>query len=347
MANILYYTRTDFLNRNRNAGGMGTKTISMQEAWDMHDVTVADRLPTAAAEVPIEKTWLPPQERSQQDANTIKQYDLIMIELMGLLNPRERFEERVSELEAYPAPKIVYGSDSEIFRWTGNELNRLKTIVTAWIANCEWQADYFRDFDLPVLGVLYEPINTDLFRPSENTEKIIVAGGTISYAKQTEFFIRLFEELKQYKKQYKTAYVGSAGGWGDFNPPDLRLQHELKKHTELFYGQVPQAKVASTIGKAAVGVLNPKYETCNRFGMELLSSGKPRVCGKHRCYDEQPTTARFVDIKECIDALAELTADFTQLPDKELGVKARKYAEEHFSYKATQEQLNNFIRSIL
>ena len=337
MANILYYTRTDFVPANNNAGGMGTKTRAMMEAWTDHNITVSDSL------APPSPTHLPPQEQMQA-----QQFDVIIIELMGLLNPREKLQERIDELKNYDAPKLVYGSDSEIFRWKGKELEMLKPIVTGWnYANCVWQRNYFMDFDLPVFGIVYEPIDTDMFRPSENPEKIIFTGGRISHQKEAEFFIELFSELKEHKKDYKTAYIGSAGGWNDFKPQNLKLEHTLKSVTDMFHGQVEQSKVSSIIGKGAVAVFNPKYETCHRLGMEASSSGKARVCGKHILYDEKITSARFDSVKSCIKELGELTEGFTELPPAEHGKKAREFALNNYSYKATQEQLNTFLGYVL
>lgn len=179
-------------------------------------------------------------------------------------------------------------------------------------------------------------------------KKIIVAGGVVSYGKRAEFFIELFSELKKHQKNYKTAYIGSAGGWSKkFESANLRLEHELKKVTDLFYGQLRPADVAKRLSESAIGVLNPLYETCNRFGMEMMASGVPRVCSEHICYDNTLNTARFKGIEGCISVLATLTRDFEELPDETYSQELRKYALDHYSYEATQNQLNDYLRMIL
>ena len=324
MANILYIT-PDFYTKARFAGGMGTKTKAIQSAWSIdHKIDIAPE---------------PDPEKSES-------YDVVLIELLGLRNDK-RLEERIEMLKMCPVPKLVYGSDSEIFRWTGKELDALKEIVTLWIPNCSWQADYFRDFDLPVSSVVHEPIDCDIFRPGEEREKTIVAGGAICLEKNTEFFIELFSALKKIKKEYKVAYLGSAGLWGDLKAVNLRLEAELSDITDIFYGSVPQAKVASVLGAAAVGILNPHYETCNRFHMELQSCGTPTVCSPHILYDERPVTKRFKTLDACINVLGELTSDWTELPSPEFGKIERAFAKENFSYEASLEKLNEILRSVL
>ena len=341
--NILYYTRPDFVLHagQLSSGGMGTKTRAILDGWGTdHKIIVDSKIPKGSV------TYLPPQEQTE----TVLQFDVILIELMGLLqSPREDVFKRIEELKNYPAPKIVYGSDSEVFRWTEKELDALKEIVTLWTPNCRWQADYFRDFDLPTTHVVSEPINCDVFRPATEIKKVIIAGGAISYAKQTEFFIKLFGKLsKMDTGEYKTAYVGSADLWGTPKAIDLELQHHLDEVTDDFHGNVPQAKVASMLGTAAIVVLNPHYETCNRFHMESMASGKPTVCGKHILYDERPVTARFdSSVDDCIEKLSKLTDDFEELPTKAFGKTARTFAEEHFAYEASLDAFNKILRGVV
>ena len=91
---------------------------------------------------------------------------------------------------------------------------------------------------------MFEPIDCDLFRPSENPKKIIVAGGAVSYEKQSNFFVELFSKLKEIDTgDYETAYVGSADGWGGKpKAVDYELQHHLKRVTDNWHGQIPAVK---------------------------------------------------------------------------------------------------------
>ena len=350
--NILYYTRPDFVQHagQLSSGGMGTKTRAILDGWGTdHKIVVDSKIPSLS-ETQKEETWLPPEDRTESDKVIVSQFDVILIELMGLLqDPRDDVFKRIEELKNYPAPKVVYGSDSEIFRWTGAELDALKAITTLWIPNCKWQADYFRDFDLPVTHIVSEPINCDLFRPATEIKKVIIAGGAISYEKQTEFFIGLFGELsKMDTGEYQTAYVGSADLWGAPKPIDLELQHYLEEVIDIFHGNVSQSKVASILGIAAIVVLNPHYETCNRFHMEAMASGKPTVCGKHILYDERPVTLRFdSSVEDCIEKLSYLTKDFEELPDKSHGKTARAFADEYFAYEASLNALNTLLRGVV
>lgn len=359
MANILYVTSQNYIS-SRFAGGMGTKTAAILEAWDdkaLHTVKLASTLKflqTSAISSPQADAWNTPEsasappstpQKSSDQGSTIV-YDVVMLELLAI-NSEPDFDRNIKILKGFKGPVIVYGSDSELLRWPGKWIDRLSTVVDIWIANCEWQANYFRDFHLPVAGIVHEPIDCDLFLPGK-PEQIITAGGMVSYGKNSDFFVELFERLKPVKKEYKTAYIGSADVWGGKpDPVNLQLQSELKKSVDVFHGAISQTKVARAIGKTAVGVLNPHYETCNRFHMELMAGGVATLCGAHICYDERPVTARFRTLDDCIDGLSALTDDFTALPDKKYGQKERQHAETYWSYEASQEQLNEILGSLL
>ena len=326
MANILYIT-PEFYTTKKHTGGMGTKTKALSVAWGTdHNIEIDSEL----------------------DPEKHEFYDVIIIELLGFRNDN-KFRERIEALRLCPVPKLVYGSDSEIFRWTGSELDALKDIVDLWIPNIEWQANYFRDFDLAVTDVVYEPIDCDLFRPSEEQKKIIVAGGAISYQKQSEFFIQLFSELaKMDTGEYKTSYIGGHIWGGKPNPIDMELRHELKQVTDIFHGEISQVKVAAALDMPAIGILNPKYETCNRFGMELCAAGKAQICSKHVCYDERPSAKRFDGtVEDCINKLSILTNEFEELPAKKFGKEAREFALANYSYEASLDSLNEILRRVL
>ena len=326
MANILYIT-PDFYLKSKWSGGMGTKTAAIQSAWSIdHNIDVA----------------------SEPDLEEHERVNVILIELLGLRNDN-RLEERIKTLKKCAAPKLVYGSDSEIFRWTGSELDALKEVVDLWIPNIEWQANYFRDFDLPTTDIVFEPIDCDLFRPSQKQEKIIVAGGGVSHEKQSEFFIELFGKLSEMNTgEYQTAYIGGHIWGGKAKAINMELRHELKQATDIFYGEIPLMKVAAALGMAAIGILNPKYETCNRFGMELCAAGKAQICSEHVCYDERPMASRFDgSVDDCIKKLAYNTNGFEDLPIKEHGTEAREFALANYSYEASLNSLNEILRRIL
>ena len=328
MAHLLYVT-PDMYVKSKFAGGMGTKTKAIKAAWGLdHNVETASEL----------------------DTELLNYYDVIVIELLGFRkkNNKDKWDARIESLKSCDAPILVYGSDSEIFRWSGKDLDTLAEHVDLWIPNIEWQANYFRDFDLPVTDIVFEPIDCDLFRPSEKQEKVIIAGGAISPEKNSDFFIELFEALKEVKGDYETAYVGGHIWGGNPKAIDMELRHEMKQTADIFYGEVPPVKVASAIGSAAVGVLNPYYETCNRFGMELCAVGKAQICSQHVCYDERPSAERFDgSVDDCIEKLKAITNEFEELPAKMFGLEAREFALNNYSYEASLDSLNEILRRLL
>lgn len=310
----LLYITPAYYHQNHKRGGMGTKTDAIRNAWGkFFEIEISHRV----------------YFDQHQDVN------FVMIELLGLRKGKG-LHDRITELKALKnAKKVVFGSDSEIFRWSGKDLDALAEVVDVWIPNTQWQANYFRDFGLPVTGVISEPTDTTLFRPGDQS-KIILAGGAINYGKDIPFHIELYSKLKEMDTgDYRTAFVGSADMWGTPNPYDLKLQNDLKKVTDIFHGYKKPNEVAPILANAAIVLFNTKYDTCCRFSQEAMASGVPQIANQHILWDERPNAGRFQTVDECIDILTNLTEAWQSLPDPELGKAARIYAEKHFSYEST------------
>lgn len=308
MAKILYLTNDNYISGTQ--GGMGTKTRALKDAWtskEGHQLLVSSVVDVQA--------------------------DVILIELLGI-NKKKKFPDLIEQLRAFGGPVLVYGSDSELLRWQGNRIESLSEVVNGWIANCLWQANYFNDFGLPVYGVLREPINCDLFRPGRIREDTVLAGGNISYAKHSDFFIALFEKLKD----SETGYIGSAFGWNKKpDPLSLQLQHKMEDVVDTFHGQLPADKVADIMSTAKVFVVNSHYETCNRMAMEAHAAGLEIVAGPHICFDEWPNAHRFETLAECIEIINGLDATESR------AMENVKFAKENWSYEASLEELNTII----
>ena len=339
MANIFYLTRSDFLS-NTFGGGMKTKTDALSEAWTdggLHKVVCGSDLSRLQGH-----GWRPPEEESEPSPT----FDVVVLELLGL-NNFENFDANLAILESFSGPVLVYGSDSELLRWRGKYIEALKKVVYGWIANCQWQARYFQDYRLPVLGIVREPIDCDLFRPSETHEKVIVASGNISYGKRTDFFIDLFSEIKKLDTAYKTAYIGEFSWGGKPSIENLKLRDALKVVVDVFHGNVSPARVSAILSTAGIGVLDAYYETCNRFGMELQASGVYIAAGSHICFDEWPHVQRFTDLESCLSLLSEATQGYEELPPPTTGNESTQWAKSNFSYEASLNQLNMVLRGIL
>lgn len=312
----LLYITPKYYHSNHKKGGMGTKTHAIKNAWGkFFDIEVSDRVIFD----------------QHQDA------DFIMIELLGLRN-KNGLEDRITELKAMKnTRKVVFGSDSEIFRWTGNELDALAEVVDLWIPNTRWQANYFADFGLLVTDIVSEPTDTALFRPGHQ-DKIIMAGGAINYGKDIPFHIELYAKLKEMDTdKYQTAFMGSADMWGQADPKDLKLQRDLKAVTDIFHGYKKPNEVAPILSNSAIVIFNTKYDTCCRFSQETMASGVPQIANQHILWDERPNAGRFNSIDECIELLENLTENWSQLPDEALGIDAHEYAKKNFSYESTLE----------
>ena len=68
-------------------------------------------------------------------------------------------------LRAHPATKILYCSEMEVFRWTGQFRKELLEICDAVTCNSDYQASLFEALNIPNPHRLIDPIPADAFQP--------------------------------------------------------------------------------------------------------------------------------------------------------------------------------------
>ena len=190
---------------------------------------------------------------------------------------------------------------------------------------------------------LCDAIDPTLFRPVEKEMSVIAVGG-LKYIKNVEWILEVFERLKG---KMKRVYLGSAALWSDESrPEDVELVPKVKQVTEEHYANASPVEVAYHNARAAFAVNDTWHDCSCRANEELLMSGVISIHGQHPLFDPRPGF-RVKTPEEAVAKIAELTNDFTELPDPALHQASRDWALEHVSTQTFITQFEKLMRSLL
>ena len=230
---------------------------------------------------------------------------------------------RLNALRSHPATKILYCSEMEVLRWTGQFRNALLEICDVVTCNCDYQASLFTAIDIQNPYRLIDPIPADEFQPLTKQMQV-VAMGRISEIKGSAFIAKLFRLLAD--TPIETVYVGGAKLWGEAAEGDLMLEAEIREYTDTFYENVLPQYVPEAIGSASFFVGSTIHDVFSSCHAEALMSGCISISGEHPIYAERPGFT-VKTAQAAVDMIAQLTNGFKEMPDQQRGQDARRWAE--------------------
>ena len=243
-------------------------------------------------------------------------------------------------LRSHPATKILYCSETEVFRWTGRFRKELLEICDVVTCNCDYQASLSTAVGIQSPYRLIDPIPEDEFQPLPK-EMQVVAMGRISEIKGSGFVAELFRLLAD--TPIETVYVGGSKLWGEAAAGDLVLEAEIRDYTDIFYENVLPRYVPEAIGAASFFVGSTIYDVFSSCHGEALMSGCISIGGEHPIYAERPGfTVKTAEAT--VDVIGELTNDFKEIPDQKQGQDARRWAEQYLSFDCFKHQLKDLLR---
>ena len=246
----------------------------------------------------------------------------------------------LDELRSHPATKILYCSETEVFRWTGRFRKELLEICDVVTCNCDYQASLSKAVGIQNPYRLIDPIPEDEFQPLTKQMQV-VAMGRISEIKGSAFIAELFRLLSD--TPIETAYVGGAKLWGEANAGDLMLEAEIREYTDTFYENILPRYVPEAIGAASFFVGSTIYDVFSSCHAEALMSGCISIGGAHPIYAERPGFT-VKTAQDAVNMIAQLTNNFKEIPDQKQGQDARHWAEQHLSFDCFKDQLTDLLQ---
>ena len=259
---------------------------------------------------------------------------------MHLDEDRSPVAARIDALRAYEGRKILLCSEMEVLRWSGSHRENILEMMDLVLASCEYQRSLMEACGVKVDGVVYEPVNEDLFYPVEK-ENMVVAVGSTNHVKNIEAIIKVFEGLEG--GPYKRVFIGSPIVWGSmaglrYDPTFewmMDRYYRLQELSDEFYHASPATLVSYMLSKARYYLNFAYHEVCCRTAMEALLSGTGVLAGMHPVFKEYPVVASGLMPDACVDLILE------ERPGEPVG--ARKWALENVSYSAFSKSVKRLI----
>lgn len=283
------------------------------------------------------------------------QSDLVIIDALFIANrtvkhtrrKRKKIlpEQSIAELQKDKAchrhrKYLLWCAEMSAFRWLPADRRNITTLVDGIVVTDPYLWQLCKGVGITPLGYLCDAINPDLFRPAKK-EMTVTAVGALKHIKNVDWVIEVFKLLDG---KMKRTYLGSAGLWSRENrSEDRALIPKIQAVTEEHYPNASPIEVAYHNAHAAFAVNDTWHDCSSRSNEELLMSGVISIHGRHPLFTPRPGF-RVKTADEAVAKIAELTENFTQLPDPKLHEHSRQWALENVSTDKFIEQFGNIVR---
>ena len=260
----------------------------------------------------------------------------------NMLEDHEDPYQKLSELKAHPAKKLLYCSEMGLLRMDPPLRNGILSCVDAITCNCLYQAEMFKYIGVRPDSILTDPIPCHIFKPSENRTQRVIATGNVSWQKNVAYLVEIFSELQELGVE--TCYIGSASLWGRTSDVEnLRLERELKQVADHYHPSLTQAETAEVMRECTAGLWVAWHET---FGMglaELMACGLHCWMFPHGLREERPGLD--FNTKTAIEGALAI-AEKLDNPPECLSSTSRTWALKNVSYEAFLTQFEGIIGRI-
>ena len=278
--------------------------------------------------------------------------DFVLLDLLFVTNRtipgkagNEIITQSMAELEADKNENksrtyILWCAEKTLLRLRPAIRKRLIALVDNILVTDPYITNLFRAINVYPTGYLCDAIDSDLFRVVEK-EMTVTAVGALKYIKNIDWIIEVFKLLEG---KTKRIYFGGASLWSaEKRLEDLALIPKIKRVTEEYYPNSSPIEVAYHNARAAFSVNDTWHDCSSRANEELLMSGVISIHGQHPLFDRRPGF-RVRTPEEAVAKIADLTNDFTALPDPALHQASRAWALKHVSTRRFLAQFESVVR---
>lgn len=256
-------------------------------------------------------------------------------------------EQRLQEFQKYKDTRnvkvVLICAEITLLRMLPKHRKLLLDAIDVLTVTDPYLKQILKALDILPQRYLCDAIDPTLFRPAEKEMSVIAVGG-LKYIKNVDWIIEIFKRLEG---KMKRIYLGSAAVWSDESrPEDLQLIPKIKQVTDAHYSNASSVEVAYHNARAAFAVCDTWHDCSCRANEELLMSGVISIHGQHPLFDPRPGF-RVKTPEEAVAKIAELTNDFTQMPDPALHQASRNWALQYVSTQTFMTQFETLMRNLL
>ena len=306
---------------NNPGGGVSTKLVNLQRA--IPDITLTSKLEDCGDIIICESLWF------NGGAND------------GKIGTGDAFAARVSAYAKSESYKVLWMSDVECLRWTGEERAAIFAASDVVAANSIYMRDALKSY-LPDIALLTDPVDTSQIAPLKK-EKSIFSMSQVTAEKNIDTIIDCFDQLGECT-DLKRGFVGSSGLWGLTTDEEAgqRFDAELRRCTDWLVPAASRAEVSEIAGKAWGFITDSGYDTFNYALVETMLAGCWCFCGRHPVFDGRPV----IRFESALDASGKIKDTIEQqkwsqgLPVNE---EARQFVIDNYSLRVFRRQFEEVV----
>ena len=194
-------------------------------------------------------------------------------------------EERVKKWEELKAFKVIANSDLALLRMSGDYRDRLIDASDLVASTSIYGHKLFEAFTTKSV-VLYDPIDVDMFIPSEK-EREIYSIGQVNLVKNVQMVVDIFNQISEDVKLKKT-YIGSSELWGESSGSGLLLENSLYHSCDHLEKLLSRIEIPKRISSIWGYVADTRYDMACFSMMEAMLCGCWVFTGRHLLYNERP-----------------------------------------------------------
>ncbi len=236
--------------------------------------------------------------------------------------------EKWSELQTF---KILINNDLTLGRMKGKNRERIIE-ATDIVATTSVYAQQLLNAFADDVVLMYDPIDTDMFKPTTKSREIFGAG-QICLEKNTAQIAQIFAQIPHEAGLTKT-YLGSHALWGTHSRPELneKLEELLYNVCDNLKTNIPYMGMPTEVAKMWAYVSDTRYDFSSISMLEAMACGCWLITGRHLMYNDRPCR-RFNDSTEAVN---QILLQLQETPPESgiINEEARQYVVDRNSYDA-------------
>lgn len=337
---IDYLTWQDWLDFNpynvqtgQAAAGMAQKTYRVLEALNLayHTRGINYLADSHNKVIVIEPLWFL-QASSNSEPRDLEEQHHIIDELQERRDNGCNIVLLCSELTMLALPPVI--------------VERIKHLVDAVTVNCEFQKKLFAYVDIKPQAIVCDPIPDIFFKSGgqQNRQLKIVSGGNISYNKNSEFLIDIYQKLGEIDGLTRT-YLGSSQLWSHWTRND-ELDSAMQENCDNFIELGTPYQVAHEFQTAVVGIWTTHHDCFSQVAHEMLAAGLPLIAGDHGLVDELPMYSIIQTVDDAVRAVEAILDEVDVDNWESMSHKNYEWSIENVSYDAFIKQFQSIISGL-
>ena len=254
----------------------------------------------------------------------------------------DMFRNRIDEYRNAKAYKILWTSDLDILRWSGEQRDAIFDATDIIAGNSPYMVNILKTFaPHHKVGLLTDCIDPNSIKPL-NKKRQLIGMSHVILEKNVDAVIEVYKLLKSIDFDISKGYIGSSEVWGvelDTHHAKIAKEIDLNLQTvcDWITPQATRKEVAETVGTSWGFIADSRFDTFCYALVEALLAGCYAFCGNHLIYNALPVV-RFKTPEEAVERIIEMFDD-----DIVVNAEGRQYVIDTFSLDVFRRQFAELV----